>query len=157
MEEAHRQLRDKHSKMAAEFTEYKQAAELQMERNAKAIEEHIAEKEQLQNALTALEDELANRPVNISEPQTVERELQANELLLTLPDWSVALLNETCVRLSAKFNQEVTPAMVLMDMFNRYTIEQLNEWFYPFVIRPNEFERICGYNYQTLKSYVRKN
>ncbi len=57
-----------------------------------------------------------------------------SNLLKALQPFTADLLQETARRLSEKYNREVTPLMVLVDMFLRYTIERNAEWFYPFVL-----------------------
>lgn len=61
----------------------------------------------------------------------------------TLEPLPKQLLLLTAKRLSEKFNKEVKPQQILIDMFTRYSIERWNQWFYPFVITENEILEIA--------------
>jgi hypothetical protein len=69
----------------------------------------------------------------------------ANTLFTLLPNVK-QLLDITCERLSEnhsrKYPNGVNPAMILVDMFLRYTRDQYTEWFYPFVISQSEAKAI---------------
>ena len=82
--------------------------------------------------------------------------MQENEIRFEIPEPHLSLLNETKKRLSEKYGTTITMKDILLDMFARYTIERYNEWFYPFVISPDEFESITGYNHTQLKAWLRK-
>ncbi len=90
-------------------------------------------------------------------PETVEvPELMAeNEIRFEIPEPHLSLLHETKKRLSEKFSSNVTIKDILLDMFARYTIEMYNQWFYPFVIRPDEFKTITGFTQNELKAWLR--
>lgn len=85
-------------------------------------------------------------------PATVEvqRPLQENEILFPIPEPHLSLLKETSKRLNASIKD------ILLDMFFRYTVEQWNEWFYPFVINGKDFENITGHKQITLQKYLKK-
>lgn len=61
----------------------------------------------------------------------------------TLEPLPKKLLVLTAKRLSEKYNKEVKPQQILIDMFTRYSIERWNQWFYPFVITENEILEIA--------------
>jgi len=83
--------------------------------------------------------------------------LMENEILFTIPDIHLKLLSETVKRLSVKYKSTVTIKDVLLDMFARYTIEQFNEWFYPFVIKGDEdFKAITGCTQKQLQVWLKK-
>jgi hypothetical protein len=52
------------------------------------------------------------------------------------------LMDATCERLSERYHSSypngVTPQMLLLDMFIRYTRDRWSEWFYPFVLTGDE-------------------
>jgi hypothetical protein len=88
---------------------------------------------------------------------TEQRPLSENEILFTIPDVHLKLLNETVKRLTEKYKNKVTIKDVLLDMFARYTIDQLNEWFYPFVIKGDEdFKAVTGYTQKQLQAWLKK-
>jgi hypothetical protein len=66
------------------------------------------------------------------------------------------LLAEVCKRLSVIAGREVTASDVLLDMFIRYNVEQFNEWFYPFVVKPSELEDITGYSALKVKLWLKQ-
>jgi hypothetical protein len=80
----------------------------------------------------------------------------ANQIMFTIDQPHLALLQETVKRLSEQYGTTVTMKDVLMDMFARYTIEQFNEWFYPFVINGDaDFKAITGYTQKELKQWLK--
>jgi hypothetical protein len=81
--------------------------------------------------------------------------LSENQILITLPSPQRELLEESCNRLSALYDKEVLPADLLLDVFTRYTVEQYSEWFFPFVIKPTEMEKITGYTHHQLKQWLK--
>lgn len=97
--------------------------------------------------------------------QTQQRAMMALEstalppdalVLYKVPEMHRKLMNEVCKRLSVVANREVSVADVLLDMFIRYNVEQYNEWFYPFVVRPAELEDITGYSALRIKLWLKK-
>jgi len=88
---------------------------------------------------------------------TEQRPLSENEILFSIPEIHLQLLNETVKRLTGKYGKTVTIKDVLLDMFARYTIEQFNEWFYPFVIKGDEdFRTITGFTQKQLQAWLKK-
>ena len=80
----------------------------------------------------------------------------ANQIMFTIDQPHLALLQETVKRLSEQYGTTVTMKDVLMDMFARYTIEQFNEWFYPFVINGDaDFKAITTYTQKELKQWLK--
>lgn len=57
--------------------------------------------------------------------------------------FSAYLLENTAEKLSARYNKEVKPLQILIDMFMRYTIEKWSQWFYPFVLSDKEILEIA--------------
>lgn len=79
----------------------------------------------------------------------VQRPLAENEILFTIPEPHLSLLNATKERLGVSVRD------ILLDMFLRYTVEQYNQWFYPFVINGSDFENITGKSQKTLKLWLK--
>lgn len=53
---------------------------------------------------------------------------------LQLKPFPARLLELTAEKLSLRYSKQVTPTEILSDMFLKYTIQQYNVWFYPFVL-----------------------
>lgn len=60
------------------------------------------------------------------------------KVLGSMSPFARRLLEETSARLSSRYGRPIGSMQVLVDMFLRYTIEQWNEWFYPFVLSKGE-------------------
>jgi hypothetical protein len=85
-----------------------------------------------------------------------QRPLNEDEILFSIPQPHLALLQETVKRLSVKMGTDITIKDVLLDMFARYTIEQFSEWFYPFVIKgDDDFNTITGFTQKQLKAWLK--
>ena len=95
-----------------------------------------------QRAMAALETQAI--------PDDYQRPLKENEILFSIPDIHLRLLNEVTRRLSSPENT-VTIKDILLDMFLRYEVQRYNEWFYPMVIKDEEFKQITGYERKELK------
>lgn len=95
-----------------------------------------------QRAMAALETQAI--------PDDYQRPLKENEILFSIPDIHLKLLNEVTRRLSSPENT-VTIKDILLDMFLRYEVQRYNEWFYPMVIKDEEFKQITGYERKELK------
>ena len=85
----------------------------------------------------------------------MDKQVSETAIVINAPAWSRALLLETARRLSERYGQSVTPEMILLDMFNRYTIERWSQWFYPFVLEDRDIEAASGLDMRTLKSYLK--
>lgn len=86
-----------------------------------------------------------------------QRPFKEDEILFSIPQPHLALLQETAKRLSTD-NVTVTIKDILLDMFLRYTVEQWAEWFYPFAINgDDDFRKITGYTQKELKQWLKKN
>lgn len=83
-------------------------------------------------------------------PDDYQRPLAENEILFSIPDIHLKLLQEVTRRLSSP-ESRVTIKDILLDMFLRYEVQRYNEWFYPMVIKDEEFEAITGYTRKDLK------
>lgn len=88
--------------------------------------------------------------------EQVAEAMGENEIRFPIPEPHLSLLRKTASRLSEKFGQQVTIRDVLLDMFARYTIEQFNQWFYPFVINGDDFKKITGHTQKELKAWLSK-
>ena len=67
------------------------------------------------------------------------------DILHFFPTITAKMLELTATRLTAKRTdgKEVTAAMILGDMFNRYTIDQYNNWFYSWVLSDKDILEIA--------------
>ena len=83
-------------------------------------------------------------------PDDYQRPLKENEIIFSIPDIHLKLLNEVTRRLSTD-ESRVTIKDILLDMFLRYEVQRYNEWFYPMVIKDDEFLAITGYERKELK------
>lgn len=99
---------------------------------------------------------IQQRAMMVPSEVQVPEPLAENEIRFSIPEPHLSLLQQTKERLSQKFSTDVTMRDILLDMFARYTIEMYNEWFYPFVIRPDEFKSITGYTQNELRLWLRK-
>ncbi len=115
--------------------------------------------------LAKQQQELANDRQTLAEnqqkPCEILQKLGVQEvddytIVLQPSSWIADLLYLTADKLSKKYNKEVTPQMILLDMFLRYTIEQWNMWFYPFVLTEREIEEISGHKMKELHEYLNK-
>ena len=86
----------------------------------------------------------------------VERPLDENELRFKVEKLQLDIMQETARRLSAKFGIAVTVADLMVDVTVRYIVERHTEWFFPFVIAPNEFESLTGHKYKQLLLWLKK-
>ena len=77
-----------------------------------------------------------------------------NALVIELKKPTDILLSETAKRLAEKYGKEVSQQDILLDMFNKYTVEHLTEWFYPFLFSKKELETLTGYPYSVLRKWV---
>lgn len=132
----------------------RKAAEAEDE--ARRQEERAAEYE---NRAAELERENGMLKQRISELETANAELStANEQAgtdmadmekrlaaagdtiagLQLKPFPARLLELTAQKLSERYKRTITPTEILSDMFLKYTIQQYNVWFYPFVLSDKE-------------------
>lgn len=114
----------------------------------------------VQNLTTAVERFTTDLQNKVTELTTtvqnlMDKQVSETAIVINAPAWSRALLLETARRLSERYGQSVTPAMILLDMFNRYTIERWSQWFYPFVLEDRDIEAASGLDMRTLKSYLK--
>jgi hypothetical protein len=91
-------------------------------------------------------------PVEIE--RLIEKELSENQLVINIPTCTKVLLFETANRLSKKYNKVISAESILLNMFMRYTVEQYNQWFYPFVISSNEIEKLTGYSNREINKII---
>ena len=73
-------------------------------------------------------------------------EEKENTILLHISPIALAMLRKTAEILSKRYNKEILPTHILVDMFIRYTIERQNEWFYPFVDKKEIIEVLATFN-----------
>jgi hypothetical protein len=127
------------------YDEYRQLDALYQERDANL-------------SLTLDECEVLKREVDKLSTQLSEQKYRADTIsadidqaLVLRPTPEVRhLIEATCERLSDIYEQHypngVTPQLLLLDMFIRYTRDQWSEWFYPFVLSDDEVRDILTPN-----------
>lgn len=117
--------------------------------NIKLTAENNDERDKVQHdQIIALEEQNTKLAATISElTQTIEhlesKQVTWEQIRITLQPFTAAMLEETAKRLSERFDREVTPISILVDMFLRYTIERNAEWFYPFVLKERDIVAIA--------------
>lgn len=79
----------------------------------------------------------------IEQLQVACNQINWEKFKTSLKPFVVDLLELTARKLSDKYNKEVTPMQVMVDMFLRYTIERWNQWFYPFVVKDDDIIRLA--------------
>lgn len=109
----------------------------------KKLQASIFENEQHTTTETALKEQLEQLSVQLSSHEQTIAGLTASkptweDLRALIQPFPVALLEATAARLSERYNREITPLQILVDMFLRYTIERNAEWFYPFVLKDKD-------------------
>ena len=87
--------------------------------------------------------------------QISEKALAENQLLLTLPDAVLKMLQLTAERLTEKYQVEITPQDVLMKIFVRYTVERYTNWFYNFVLSDGDIEACSGKSIAEWKAFIK--
>jgi len=91
----------------------------------------------------------------ILKTQISEKALAENQLLLTLPDAVLKMLQLTAERLTEKYQVEITPQDVLMKIFVRYTVERYTNWFYNFVLSDGDIEACSGKSIAEWKAFIK--
>lgn len=103
----------------------------------KRLEQVTAERDTAQSAY--LNTERAETPINATNiyPE--------GDILHHFPTITARMLDITAERLTAKRRDglTITPAMILGDMFNKYTIQRWNNWFYWPVLTDNDIIEIA--------------
>ena len=121
------------------------------------LEESITQGEYLIEENKKLKDE--NRRFGtengILKTQISEKALAENQLLLTLPDAVLKMLQLTAERLTEKYQVEITPQDVLMKIFVRYTVERYTNWFYNFVLSDGDIEACSGKSIAEWKAFIK--
>ena len=121
------------------------------------LEESITQGEYLIEENKKLKDE--NRRFGtengILKTQISENTLAENQLLLTLPDAVLKMLQLTAERLTEKYQVEITSQDVLMKIFVRYTVERYTNWFYNFVLNDNDIEACSGKSISEWKAFIK--
>ncbi len=121
------------------------------------LEESITQGEYLIEENKKLKDE--NRRFGtengILKTQISEKALTENQLLLTLPDAVLKMLQLTAERLTEKYQVEITPQDVLMKIFVRYTVERYTNWFYNFVLTDGDIEACSGKSIPEWKAFIK--
>ena len=136
MQSATRQIADYEqtiSRLEAEIASASQPTATPSEKPTKAETESAAK-------IAALEQELETLRTHHGDNQ-----YPAGDILHFFPSITAQMLALTAERLTAarKDGIEVTPAMVLGDMFNKYTIQRFNLWFYKFVLDDKDIVAIA--------------
>lgn len=138
-DEALQKLRDELAK-AQQNAEASNGQVIELDKKLQAA---IFENKQHTTTETTLKEKNEQLKAQLSSHEQTIAELQGkqptwNELRALIQPFPVALLEATAARLSERYNREVTPLQILVDMFLRYTIERNAEWFYPFVLRDKD-------------------
>ncbi len=116
-----------------------------------------AENQSITNALTQQQDDNRRQQESIQHyaetlAERENRPITWDDIRPLLQPFTADLLDETAARLSEKYKREVTPLLILSDMFLRYTIERNAEWFYPFVLRDADILRIARQHNENITS-----
>lgn len=103
----------------------------------KRLEQATAERDTAQSAY--LNTERAETPIN------AVNIYPEGDILHYFPTITARMLDITAERLTAKRRDglTITPAMILADMFNKYTIQRWNNWFYWPVLTDNDIIEIA--------------
>lgn len=123
----------------------------QLEINLNKLSE---EKTHLENNVIQLEDERKSLENKVFQMENERIQMENNGIRLENEDiwlkikrnitpFSAYLLENTAEKLSSRYNKEVKPLQILIDMFMRYTIEKWSQWFYPFVLSDKEILEIA--------------
>lgn len=146
-----RAIKSDHSRLAAEYTELQQAAQLQHERTTA----RIAELEEQSSAYQAQIQTLENREPEVREVSVeVERQLAADEHVMHIPAQIHNMMRVTVERLNDEYKTNDTIADLLQKMFLRYTVERLTQWFYPWVLRDRDIEELSGVTVSGWKQFL---
>ena len=127
------------------------------------VNEKLTAFQEEHDQLIASQKELNERhEQSLAENELLKAEIKQLQVACNQIDWEkikksmkpfvVDLLELTARKLSDKYNQEVTPMKVMVDMFLRYTIERWNQWFYPFVVKDDEIIRLAQQYNHDIKS-----
>lgn len=125
--------------------------------DSKVIEGLTNAKKNCEKELDAAKKELANTKVELESIRKSYLELESNlnepitnqypegDILHYFPSITAKLLEETAQKLTAcrHDGKIISPANILGDMFNRYTIDRFNLWFYKWVLEDNEIIKIA--------------
>ena len=127
------------------------------------VNEKLTAFQEEHDQLIASQKELNERhEQSLAENELLKAEIKQLQVACNQIDWEkikksmkpfvVDLLELTARKLSDKYNQEVTPMKVMVEMFLRYTIERWNQWFYPFVVKDDEIIRLAQQYNHDIKS-----
>lgn len=127
------------------------------------VNEKLTAFQEEHDQLIASQKELNERhEQSLAENELLKAEIEQLQVACNQIDWEkikksmkpfvVDLLELTARKLSDKYNKEVTPMQVMVDMFLRYTIERWNQWFYPFVVKDDEIIRLAQQYNHDIKS-----
>jgi hypothetical protein len=105
------------------------------------------ERKSLENKVFQMENEriqMENDGIRLeNERISLENEDIWLKIKRNITPFSAYLLENTAEKLSSRYNKEVKPLQILIDMFMRYTIEKWSQWFYPFVLSDKEILEIA--------------
>jgi len=104
----------------------------------KNLQEFKATNIVLKDENSFLETELGRFKLKCEALEIDNQQINWGKIRTTLQPLTVTLLEYTAVKLSGKYDREVQPMQILVDMFMRYTIEHWNQWFYPFQLKDTE-------------------
>ena len=115
-----------------------------LENNVSQLED---ERKSLENKVFQMENEriqMENNGIRLeNERISLENEDIWLKIKRNITPFSAYLLENTAEKLSSRYNKEVKPLQILIDMFMRYTIEKWSQWFYPFVLSDKEILEIA--------------
>ena len=92
----------------------------------------------LKDEFSRVETEMERLKLKCEVLELDNQQINWGKIRTTLQPFTVTLLENTAVKLSEKYDKEVQPMQILVDMFMRYTIERWNQWFYPFQLKDTE-------------------
>ncbi len=150
LQEQNSTLTENHSKLQKQYNDLLEASQTPTEDVQKIAE--------LQQSLAESEQSLAEREQELAEAQqklTAQR-LSDDAIVIDNPGFVGKLLTATAEKLSVKYKREITPQMILQDMFLRYTVQRWSEWFYPFILKDKDIEEISGYTISQIKQAINK-
>lgn len=126
-------------------------AEDEIKDNRKSIDELRAAKAELEKRLEQVTAERDTAQSAYLNTERAEMPINAvniypeGDILHYFPTITARMLDITAERLTAKRRDglTITPAMILADMFNKYTIQRWNNWFYWPVLTDNDIIEIA--------------
>ncbi len=141
------------------------ATNSELQQRLQQLEDSPANNAELQQRITELEQQLAESQQTTEETgqsladalqKLTAQRLSDDAIVIDNPGFVGKLLTATAEKLSVKYKREITPQMILQDMFLRYTVQRWSEWFYPFILKDKDIEEISGYTISQIKQAINK-